>query len=294
MARQGRAIVGINADWFGSGTNGSIPRGGIVRNGRILKTPRPGFDANLYVGPGHRGHIGRLAFAGRVSNGSAITHRIYSVNTVSDALRGGAITLVTSELLRARLSGCTVVRGVWAPGKHIVTSVRHEKSFARLHRGRWALVGCHAGSAWLSKNIHVHDNLAITTRFVGARVRALVSGGRVLLKNGVPYNDVGGEVLGGDPRNPETFACVSKSGRRLQLGVVDGRSNVSAGVSYPQLTGYLRARGCYSALVFDGGGSTTLVARTAAQPYATVRNRPSDHTGPRHVADGMFVYAAVP
>jgi exopolysaccharide biosynthesis protein len=73
------------------------------------------------------------------------------------------------------------------------------------------------------------------------------------------------------------------------LGVVDGRSADSYGVTYAQLTNYLKALKCWSGMVFDGGGSSTLVARLPGATQTTVRNVPSDGRL-REVADGLYVY----
>jgi len=55
------------------------------------------------------------------------------------------------------------------------------------------------------------------------------------------------------------------------LVVVDGRqSNVSVGMTFPELANYLVKLGCEQAMNFDGGGSTTLWA------LGTVRNSPSE------------------
>lgn len=55
------------------------------------------------------------------------------------------------------------------------------------------------------------------------------------------------------------------------LVVVDGRqSNISVGMTFPELASYLVKLGCEQAMNFDGGGSTTLWA------LGTVRNSPSE------------------
>jgi exopolysaccharide biosynthesis protein len=50
-----------------------------------------------------------------------------------------------------------------------------------------------------------------------------------------------------------------------------------------ELAALLKEFGCSEALNLDGGGSSTLVVDDA------VANRPSDLTGPRPVANGLFV-----
>jgi hypothetical protein len=126
--------------------------------------------------------------------------------------------------------------------------------------------------------------------FTNGTPLAAISGAQVLRLNGHTYDDPTGFKLGPGP-NPETFACASKSGASVLFGVLDGRSSVSYGVTYGELTTYMAALKCWSGMVFDGGGSSTLVARLPGGTQTTVRNVPSD--GPlRPIADGLFVYAS--
>ena len=71
----------------------------------------------------------------------------------------------------------------------------------------------------------------------------------------------------------------------------DGRLGESAavGVSPAQVAGYLVAQGAYTALLFDGGGSTEMIARRPGASTTAVMNTPSDgHERP--VANGLFIY----
>ena len=53
------------------------------------------------------------------------------------------------------------------------------------------------------------------------------------------------------------------------------------------------AFGAVSGMQFDGGGSSTIVARTPGSADAAVQNSPSDGVE-RRVADGLFVYSDAP
>ena len=81
-----------------------------------------------------------------------------------------------------------------------------------------------------------------------------------------------GEQLPYNGQNAETFACIGRQGTALTLGTIDGYTRRSAGVTYHQLTDYLVQSGCWSGLVLDGGGSTTMVAKLPGSSKATVQN----------------------
>jgi uncharacterized protein YraI len=70
----------------------------------------------------------------------------------------------------------------------------------------------------------------------------------------------GKKVAGLDAQNlqPRTAAGTNQNGRWLYLMVVDGREN-SEGASFSQLADMLLSHGVFSAISFDGGGSSTLV-----------------------------------
>lgn len=289
------ALAGINADWFDYASPVAIPRGGLIRAGHVLKTPRPGWDANLYLRSGGVAAIGAIPFTGLITRAAraggthAVSTRLYSINTPIDA-ELGRITLVTSDAAALGFSrSCTVAEGSTGARGRVVTRVETAvRTLPRRRAGQFALVSCGgSGATWLRSHLRAHDRISLTTAFPNGKPSVAVSGGRVLIEGGRAYDDVGGQVLRG--RNPETFACVSRSGRSLLLGVVDGRSRLSAGVTHPQLQKYLLSLHCWSAMTFDGGGSSTIVARMPGHTGVSVLNVPSDGAL-RPVADGLFVY----
>lgn len=74
-------------------------------------------------------------------------------------------------------------------------------------------------------------------------------------------------------RHPRTAAAVTRDGRRLLLVVVDGRQpGYSEGMAVEPLARLLLERGGHDAVLFDGGGSSTMVVREGDS--ATVLNTP--------------------
>lgn len=297
QANTTHAIGGINGDFFDPNTSASVPRGTLIHSGRLAKTPRwPSWRANFYVGSDGHATIGTLPFQATVTRAAtfdraAATSRIYHVNNLAN-LSGGRIAYVTSTLIEplALPAGCTAVLGTTSQGTDTVAAVLTGLGWLpRLAANWWALTGCGSGATWLTDSLQVGDQVDVTTAFPLGTPRTAVGGGRVLVQNGAAYNDP--DPAPDTSRNPQTFGCVSADGLHVVLGVLDGRSKASAGVNYGELTRYLLRLNCYSGIVFDGGGSSTLVAKLPGSNADTVLNVPSDGR-PRPVADGLFVYSS--
>lgn len=295
------ALGGINADLFGWKDDLAVPHGALVIDGNVLKTPpNPAWNANFYIRSDGTAAIGPLPYAGtltrrpRAHGDPAVTHGIASLNTPA-AAEAGRITLVTHGMATVPIARkCTVAQGRTTAGRKTISSIG--KGRRTLHRpapAHWALVACGgSGGKWLTANVAVGDRVRTSLTFTGGAPLAAVSGARVLRLGGHDFDDATSNT-NLTWANPETFGCVSKTGSAVLFGVLDGRSSVSYGVTYAQLTDYLKALHCWSGMVFDGGGSSTLVARLPGATKTTVRNVPSD--GPlRPVADGLYVYPPDP
>ena len=306
LADRTGAVAGINADWFDLESWAAVPRGALIRDGRVLKTPQRGWAANLFVREDGTAGIGPVPFHGSVTVldpgdraggrqrlGGARRERVMAVNSPSTAAHGHVV-YVTHALVHLGVHRpCAVATGRTGASGQVITRVRTRvRHVRRIARGRWALMSCgHAGARWIGRALQPGTDVDVSLTFPDGRPQVAVSGGRVLIRDGLPYDDAGGQRLQG--LNPETFACVNRAGRSVLLGVVDGRSGRSVGVTQPQLQHYLLARHCWSAMTFDGGGSSTIVARppgASPQTPVEVLNDPSDGR-PRPIADGLYVYA---
>jgi hypothetical protein len=112
----------------------------------------------------------------------------------------------------------------------------------------------------------------------------VVGGGPELLHHGEPVGDleVAERPSFAAARNPRTAVGFDATTRRLWLLVVDGRqAPYSVGMTLPELAGLLQAFGVTEAINLDGGGSSVMVVGGHA------RNRPSDATGERPVANAL-------
>lgn len=300
MARRTGAVAGVNGGYFDINATGQ-PLGGVVSDGTILKSPVPDFAAQLGVKPDGTMVMGPENFSGTVTDGTA-SYALSSVNTTDDSA-AGKITEITPYLGAATgLPAATLVLGHTtsagangATGTFTVDSVQTGvTSAAKLATGQIGLLAAGAGGQWLAGSVHVGDSVRLASQLSpDDDLTQLISGVTMLVKDGQVYDDPTGTPPSGV--NPETAIGISRDGRHVIAVAIDGRGteDTAVGVSPAEAAGYLVAHGAYTAELFDGGGSTTEVARVPGQTQASVVNTPSDLPGntERPVADGLFFYS---
>jgi hypothetical protein len=125
-------------------------------------------------------------------------------------------------------------------------------------------------------------------------ITAAVGGGALILHDGQWYDDSDAPYREENrKRMPCSGAAIAGDGR-LFLIEVDGRQpELSVGVTREEFAALMRSLGATEGLLFDGGGSSTLVVRRLGDETADVVNSPSDGKE-RPVADGIFVYSTAP
>jgi exopolysaccharide biosynthesis protein len=88
---------------------------------------------------------------------------------------------------------------------------------------------------------------------------------------------------------------ISQDGTHVVALAIDGHGgeDTAVGATPAEAAAYLVAHGAYTAELFDGGGSTSEVAREPGASTVSVLNTPSDLPGntERPVADGLFFYS---
>lgn len=108
-------------------------------------------------------------------------------------------------------------------------------------------------------------------------IKEAFGGGQVLLEQGRAGRDVNSSDNAG--LHPRTFIGVTQNAKRVFLVVVDGRSSLSIGMAYKEMSEVMAALGCWSAINLDGGGSSTFVVRDGdigGSGNFKLLNKPSD------------------
>lgn len=322
MARAAGAVAAINGDFFYLGATGA-PAGLVVKGGRLWKGPYPGrrpsvavvetaegprayvgyfrLDAALTVVESPEGHA--LASPGRIPV-DALNEPALSPGQVGafDAAWGPA-PLPLARWPATEVAHAVLTAPAGRPGYWMVTQVGQGPPPAAPAPGTMVLLGWRQGASVLRSGalrpgavatfearVAPQDPAAVPPWAAGRPLRAALSGGAVILRDGQVVSEAGQP---GEPqvRHPRSALGVGREGRRLVLVAVDGRRATSRGMDVVELGAWLRRLGVTDAVNLDGGGSTTLVAQLAG-PEPSVVNRPAGgEERPVPVAVGVFYSA---
>jgi hypothetical protein len=289
------AVGGINGDLFSWSTY--LPWGGVGVGGSVFKSPPRDRASQFFIRDDGKAGIGSLVFTGEVRQvdgaGHLGAHHVLSAVNTPGSATAGSLTLFTPAVSGLALHRCAAVAG---PVSGRLMSVKRVYSqvhqFDRLRPGSKMLAACGTAGRWLLAHAPLGQRLRITQQLTttsGAKVQSFLSGQRALRRDGKTYHDPTSNfhTIG---INPETAACVSKDRLHVLFVVADGwisRFTLGAGITLPELSELTAALHCYSSVVFDGGGSSTMVARQAGVIH--VLNQMPQYYGQRPVPNGLFV-----
>lgn len=294
MARRTGAVAGINGDYFDIGGTGA-PIGVLVRDGALARSP--GTHVALTVTREHDVRFDTYRFAGTASSG-VVQVPITAMNQWPP--QGGA-TLLTSAYgaippTSANVTVLDLQPMAGDPGaqpRYRVNSVTSAPPFPGGADLR-LVYGPAAQAFGPVPDVGDVVTLSYDTDPSLSDVTAAIGGGPLLLQDGIPIDDPSSpNYADRDKRIPAAAAARFPDGT-IAFVVVDGRRPAtSIGVDRAELIALLRGIGASDAMLFDSGGSATLVARVLGEGEPSVVNDPSDGVE-RPVADGLFAYSDAP
>lgn len=289
MARRTRAIAGINADFFDIG-NTNRPISIVVRSGALLQLPYKRYA--LAITRDGAPHIAEFSFSGQIE----IDQRTMPLDGIDEMPPNGGLSLLTPIYGRVRpqenisLVRLEVLGGSPPLARYRVSGVAD--NLTAQPPGYYVVIGPNDYSfIEVPRNGDVVSVTGDLSPLSLDSVSAAVGGGALILHDGQWYDDANAPYRAeNNKRMPCSGAAIAPNGR-LFLVEVDGRQpELSVGVKRTEFAALLRALGASEGLLFDGGGSSTIVARRLGDREADVLNSPSDGRE-RPVADGLFVYS---
>ncbi|MDP4181371.1 MAG: phosphodiester glycosidase family protein [Bacillota bacterium] len=173
-----------------------------------------------------------------------------------------------------------------------ITDMRFSQPAVEIPQNGFVIVTTAANGPAITNNFQIGDDvkLSINTTPDWSNLAVSMTGSAILLKNGKIPDKFSMNIAG---RQPRTAIGCSKSGTQLIIVTVDGRQNLGIGMTQTELANFLASQGAYNALNFDGGGSTTMVARQPGDSGLSVINSPSDGAQ-RYVAAGLGIFSIAP
>jgi hypothetical protein len=258
LARKG-AIAGVNGDFFDINDT-TAPLGvGVESSGRLINAPAAGHNDTAVIGKDGLGRIAQLFLQGSATDDDATKLELTNLN--SPTVNSAGIGLYTPEwgdAARTRtVDGLPTVREVILRDGVVVSSAATPGT-TPLAANERALIGREAGAAALDA-FEVGDKVDVQygLRPDAADVAVGISGNYQLAKDGkVPDNVPDADLA------PRTAIGFDADGSRMLLLTVDGRATGSRGLSLKEMGQLMIGLGADDALNLDGGGSSTMLARS--------------------------------
>ncbi|MFI9009817.1 phosphodiester glycosidase family protein [Actinosynnema sp. NPDC053489] len=286
QAGRTRAVAAVNGDFFDI-NNSNAPQGVGVQDGRTVKSPAAGHRRAVGLDAAGVGRVMEILFDGRITREEGDPIRLDQLNSADIAPGGvGLFDPVWGSYSRARaVTGASRVTEVVVRAG-VVAERRDRAGDDPIPADGQVLVGREAGADALAA-LAVGERVAVehtTKADDGSALRTAIGGNQLLLKDG--------EVVApADPLHPRTAVGFSADGRRMFLLTVDGRQGAYLlGLNLQDVAAILKEMGAHNALNLDGGGSSTLLARTPGAEAPLVENTPSDG-GERPVPNGLALHA---
>ena len=309
-------FVGINTDFFvtqGNASNGVSMVGSPVKasiaGGEIYKTAETASNwPTFFIDEKGVPFIGGISF----QNGTATCgDQTVKFSVVNNSAANDAISLYTPKFFGiinqpdlngncAEVLAKAVEDDFIQAGKPLTLEIVSDVTATgnrEIPDGQYAIVG-RGKTIDFVKNLKIGDKVTLTANVTATLETGktdatsviptqLATGNPWILENGVTRESEGDR---GDAsaRHPRSSLGYNEDKTEMIMMVIDGRSQISAGVHTKELADMMRYAGASDAINVDGGGSSTLYTEALG-----LRNDSSDGSE-RAVASGMFAVANVP
>ncbi len=305
MVESSGAVAGVNADYFDMGSSNSPSLGMLIEDGSLL-------------------HAYNSSFSSLGINKNMATFMIDQSNLPSMAYYGVNVTIsteagVVGEAVTKNIVPTSVKRPVVLDRKYYETTnniiAKHPTLYTIVVENGQVTYQSHSGeSVEIPDNGYVilvpeaDANLYYTTLPIGALVsidemlylndglttavsnmKLGIGGSGIIMENGEAYT---GSAHAVTPKaNVARTVVASVKGTNEILLVTVDKSSEYVGINQSELIELLKRYDVQDAMYFDGGGSTTFVARNEGELAPSLQNHPTGG-GQRKVINGVGVYSA--
>lgn len=287
------AIAGVNSDFFGMKGTHSVSFGVAVDKGEVVvasddKNQTANDYATFFLDDNNNPFIGFLKTNFQFLNNGVENVPINSINKAGDAVyamrfdkNGGENTKVLDSRFQ------NLVKLVVENDKITYISLKGEtvnvpnNGYLIVMNETWYNERASLFAVGQSAEFKMMSSINLDN------IKTAISGGAKILENGVIAENPG-VLISGNTRQPRTAIGTTADGKELILMVVDGR-NYSIGVTQQELGQLLISYGVHNAMNFDGGGSSTMVAKAIDDEWVTVKNTVSDGSQ-RKVINALGVF----
>ncbi|MGV3509642.1 MAG: phosphodiester glycosidase family protein [Sphingobacteriaceae bacterium] len=288
--------AGVNADFFTSNLTYKNPRHMLISDGEILwDTIRA--PSVFAISEDNEPFIGTLSENYTVTangvnqsfnqiNRSRGTNQLVLYNRFKGASTGTNSSGTEVKIVPVDGVGAWKANGVIQVKVLAKQSGVGNMSFAS---GEAVLSGHGTSKTFLDNNFNVNDVVTLNLNVIASgisNIKQLTGGLPRIVLNGTNYAAQGiineGNALGTE-RHPRTAIGYTQDKSKIFMAVVDGRTTISAGMTFSEMADFMIYLGCYQSLNLDGGGSSTMVGN------GDLKNAPSDGSE-RLVGSSILAY----
>ncbi|MHB9095021.1 MAG: phosphodiester glycosidase family protein, partial [Eubacteriales bacterium] len=297
MAKETGAVGAINGDFFQMKED--APIGITVKSGELVTSPA---QTNSMYGFGltkdSRPIFTLFGFQGTVTAPSGLQYQLFGINkptyltakdTNSDANRLNMYTPSWGPNSRGSLPGLTGMVEMVVEND-LVKEIRPGQPGTQIPQNGYVLAGHGTAGQYLTANFKTGDSVQVSYQVSpeNDNLSAAIGGQALLVQDGQRHwfsNNITGNYA-------RSAIGASQDGKTLYLVVVDGGSS-SAGMTQEELADYMVSIGAWTALNFDGGGSSTMVARHLGDQSVSLINNPV-YSSQRSIPTGIGVFSSAP
>jgi exopolysaccharide biosynthesis protein len=176
--------------------------------------------------------------------------------------------------------------------KGVVVEIRTGMPPIEIPEKGFVILSRQDGAQRLTSSLSYGDtvSLDIKTSPDWKNIKTALSGSAILVKDGKIPAQFSFNI---DGRHPRTAIGSTEDGKQLILVAVDGRQNMSIGLTQTEMAALMIELGAFNAINMDGGGSTTMVARTPGGNELEVTNSPSGGFE-RKISTALGVFSTAP
>lgn len=287
------AVAGVNSDFFGLKGTYSASFGTAIKDGNLMyssddKNTQTDDYSTFFIDNNNVPFFGFLKINFEFLNNGMKNIDINAVNKAGDQIyamkldRNGAKDTKSLDNRFVNLVKLVIENDVitYISLKGETVNVP-ENGYVIVINEQWYDERANLFSVGQSAEFKVSANIDVNN------MKQAISGGAKILDNGM-LSEYPGATISPNSRQPRTAIGISQDGTELILMVVDGRSH-SIGATQAEMAELLTEYGAYNAMNFDGGGSSTLVAKTLDDEWLTIKNTLSEGSQ-RKIINGLGVF----
>lgn len=272
------AVAGVNASFFGMKGNYSSSFGVTMDEGKLISV---GTDINsgdnqyasFFVDKQGEPFLHFLKTDLQFYNNGQSFFDIVSVNKVTDMIypiyfdRNAATSTASLDARFPDLAKIVVEDG-------IITKISAKGEIIDVPENGYLIIMSGTTYDYNVQNFQVGQTaeFKVSATLDLNQIDTAVSGAGLILDNGAQVG-APGQVAAG--RQPRTALGISQDKNTLIIMAVDGRGD-SIGATQTEMAYLMLEYGAFNAMHFDGGGSTTLAAKTIDDAALEVKNQVSD------------------